>query len=103
MQGRCVDETDILENLFELARAAQFQIRAAGRLGPDDPPLTSGVCRLRGQLYIVLSAGESVPMQIDTLATALREHGGDFLQDRHLPPAIRELIDPAGTESFGSA
>ena len=69
-----VDEVDILEVLFELAGEAGFEIRAAGRLSPDDPPLESGVCRLRGQLYIVLSANESVSMQIEALGAALREH-----------------------------
>ncbi|MEE3328279.1 MAG: hypothetical protein VX252_13155 [Myxococcota bacterium] len=98
-----VDEADILEMLFELAREAGFEIRAAGRLSPDDPPLLSGVCRLRGRLYIVLSANESVPMQIEALASALRDNAAESLQNRHLPPAIRSLIDPPGSKPFGSA
>lgn len=88
-----VDEVDILEALFELASEAGFEIRAAGRLSPDDPPLESGVCRLRGRLYIVLSANESAAMQIHTLAAALREHAAEILENRHLPPAIRSVID----------
>lgn len=98
-----MDEADILEALFELARDEGFEIRAAGRLAPDDPPLLSGVCRLRGQLYIVLSANESVPMQIEAMASALRENAAESLQNRHLPPAIRVLIDPPGSETHGSA
>ena len=98
-----MDETELLEVLFELARNAGFRIRPAGRLGPDDPPLSSGVCRLRGELYIVLAASESLPMQIETLAAALREHANPLLEDQHLPPAVRALLDPAGNESFGSA
>ncbi|RPG07101.1 MAG: hypothetical protein CBC32_010285 [Proteobacteria bacterium TMED72] len=98
-----VDEADILEMLFELARDAGFEIRAAGRLAPDDPPLLSGVCRLRGKLYIVLSANESVPVQIEALALAIRENASETLQNRHLPPAIRDLLDPAGSKPFGSS
>ena len=89
--------------LFELARDAGFEVRAAGRLAPDDPPLLSGVCRLRGKLYIVLSANESVPVQIEALATALRENAAETLQNRHLPPAIRDLLDPPESKPFGSA
>ena len=88
-----VDEVDILEALFELASEAGFEIRAAGRLALDDPPLESGVCRLRGRLYVVLSANESAAMQIHTLAAALREHAAEILDHRHLPPAIRSVID----------
>lgn len=98
-----MDEADILEALFELARDEGFEIRAAGRLAPDDPPLLSGVCRLRGKLYIVLSANESVPMQIEAMASALRENAGESLHNRHLPPAIRALIDPPGSKTFSSA
>lgn len=98
-----VDESDILEVLLDLAESAGFQVRPGGQLGPDDPPLASGVCRLRGQLFVVLSANESVPMQIDTLAGALREHASSLLESQHLPPAVRAVLDPAGRESFGSA
>jgi len=88
-----VDEVDILEALFELAGEAGFEIRAGGRLSPDDPPLESGVCRLRGQLYMVLSANESVSMQIEALGSALREHASELLDQRHLPPAIRSVLE----------
>lgn len=98
-----VNEADILEVLLDLAESAGFEVRPGGRLAPDDPPLASGVCRLRGRLFVVLSANESVPMQIDTLAGALREHAAPLLESQHLPPAVRAVLDPAGSESFGSA
>lgn len=98
-----MDETDILEVLLDLAEAAGFEVRPGGRLAPDDPPLASGVCRLRGKLFVVLSANESVSVQIDTLARALRENALPLLEGQHLPPAVRAVIDPAGSKSFGSA
>ena len=44
------------------------------------------------------SAGcaDSVPVQIGTLAGALRDHAAEFVEGRHLAPAIRAFLDPRG-------
>jgi hypothetical protein len=93
-----MDESQILQTLFELAGEAGMKVRAGGsaKLGEDLPPLASGVCKVRGELWVVLAAGDSVPIQIETLATALRSHAADLIEERHLPPAVRTFLDPPG-------
>jgi hypothetical protein len=100
-----MEEVEILEHLFALAREAGLRVSIAGRgqIGADDLPLASGVCRVRGQIFVVLSGAEPVPVQIQTLAAALREHAADLLTTRHLPPAVRERIDPEGPDDSTSA
>ena len=93
-----MEEVEILEVLFELAREAGMRVNIAGRgqVGVDNLPLTSGVCRVRDQVFVVLSVAEPVSVQIEVLAMALREYAGELLEDRHLPPAVRIYIDPVG-------
>ena len=93
-----MDEAQILEHLLELAGEAGMKVRAggSGRLGDDLPPVASGVCRVRGELWVVLAEGDGLLIQIDTLADALRTHAAQFIEDRHLPPAVRTFLDPLG-------
>ncbi len=93
-----MDETQIFEALLELAAEAGMKVRLGGRgkLGEDLPPVASGVCRVRGELWVVLAASDSVPVQITTLAQALREHAAEFVESRHVAPAVRAFLDPQG-------
>ena len=81
--------------LAALAREAGFELRRGGeRVGDTDLPLHSGVCRLRGRIWVVLATGDSTEERIATLADALRNHAADWLESRYLPPAVRErLVD----------
>lgn len=90
-----MEEVDVLECLLEVAAAADLHIEIAGRDARSDPerPLTSGVCRVRGQWWVILSSGEPVSAQIGMLAKALKAHAYDVLEARHLPPAVRAVID----------
>jgi len=100
-----MEEAEILENLFALAREAGMRINIAGRgqIGADDLPLSSGVCRVRDQVFVVLSGSEPPSVQIETLAGALREYAGDLVAERHIPPAVRDRIDPEGRSDSTSA
>jgi hypothetical protein len=91
-----MDESQILESLLELAAEAGMRVRMGGGVAPEEnlPPLASGVCRLRGELWVVLSSRESPAVQIEALASALRDHAGSLLESRHLPPAIRNYLEP---------
>ncbi|MDG2334257.1 MAG: hypothetical protein P8Q97_08555 [Myxococcota bacterium] len=93
-----MDEAQVLEALFELAGEAGMKVRLGGRgnLGEDLPPVASGVCRVRGELWVVLAGSDSVPVQIETLAGALREHAAEFVEARHMAPAVRVFLDPRG-------
>ena len=50
--------------------------------------------KLKGKVFVMLSSVDPVAIQLEILAGALREHAADFLEERHLPPALRELLDP---------
>ena len=94
-----MDEAQILEVLLELAGEAGMRVRVGAGEGASDelPPLASGVCRLRGEWWVVLARSDSLPVQIETLASALREHAADLIGERHLAPAVRAHLDPEGT------
>ena len=84
----------IHEELLALARSAGFDVRrSSGRLGQDaDLPIASGVCRVRGAIWVILSAAESLEERSDVLAGALKLHAGSLLEDRYLPPAVRARL-----------
>jgi len=90
-----VDEKDILEMLLELAREAGMRVEVAGRdaQGADSLPLSSGVCRVRGELWVVLASHDAVGVQIGTLGDALRTHAFELIEARHLPPAVRAVLE----------
>jgi len=86
----------MLELLTGLAEEAGIAVRVA-RAGDSELPPRSGVCRVRGQLVLVVSAAEPVEARIDAVAGVLRTHGAEWLEGRFLPPAVRERIDPRGS------
>lgn len=95
-----MDEAQILEVLFELARDTGIEVRIAGRTprGAEEPPLSSGVCKVKGVVWVVLSGAESVAVQIDVLAGALGRFASAEVEDRHLPPAVRARIERQNPE-----
>lgn len=84
----------IHEELLALARSAGFDLRtSSGKLGRDsDLPVASGVCRVRGSIWVILSAAESLEERSDVLVEALTAHAGSLLEDRYLPPAVRARL-----------
>lgn len=93
-----MDEAQILEVLLELADEAELKVRTGrgARLAEDLPPMASGVCRVGGQWWVVLSTSDSLRVQIETLAAALRDHAAELIEERHLAPAVRHYLDPMG-------
>jgi hypothetical protein len=84
----------IHEELLGLARSAGFDLRnSSGKLGRDsDLPVASGVCRVRGSIWVILSATESLEERSDVLVEALTTHAKPLLEDRYLPPAVRARL-----------
>ncbi len=85
----------LLRELLDLAQAAQLtvrSIRGAGE-GAVEPGAASGVCSVRGEVWVVLSASDPVADQLAVLSGALREHRAEFLEGRYLPPAVRESLE----------
>ena len=87
-----MDPAEVLAFLVELSREAGLQVRSAGA-SPAEPPLRSGVCRLRDGIFVILAAGDPVEDRIAALTQALREHRPAALEGRYLPPAVRERLE----------
>ncbi|MGI9591362.1 MAG: hypothetical protein ACR2P8_08340 [Myxococcota bacterium] len=82
-------DSEVLAALVELAGEAGLRIRTARGAVDAGPLATSGVCRLRGEMVIVLVLDDPLADRIAVVAAALREHAGAWLEDRWLPPALR--------------
>jgi hypothetical protein len=91
----------MLDLLVGLAEEAGIAVRIA-RGGESELPPRSGVCRVRGRLLLVVCAAEPMEARIESVAAALREHGGGLLEERFLPPAVRERLDRTGALPRGS-
>ena len=85
---------ELLAALIELAEGAGLRVRRAEGEA-EGGPLASGVCRVRGELFVVLVASDSEEDRIAVLARALRNHAAPALETRWLPPAVRARIDAA--------
>ena len=85
---------ELLSQLVDLARAAGLEVRemsgSGGREG--DLPTGSGICRVKGGIWILLAGTDSLDERIDVIAGALNAHAGDFLESHYLPPALRERL-----------
>ena len=91
-----MDAAAILDRLIELAQEAGLRVRVipASAAREGERLLESGLCRIGGQWWLVLSAGEPIDARIESSVRALRQHvGSAWLDDRYLPPAVRERFD----------
>ena len=84
--------SDLLERLSELAREAGLEVRElrAGAEGDSSP--ASGVCRVRGETWVLLAASDALEKRVEVLARALKTHAGHILEGRYLPPAVRQRL-----------
>jgi hypothetical protein len=89
-----VNQAELLVQLVELAEAAGLRVRAIrGTSGAEgEPAAASGLCRVRGELWIVLSNNDSLEDRVAVVAAALRREASEWLQSRYLPPALRDRI-----------
>lgn len=92
-----MEPSEIMAVLLDLAREADLEVRS---VGPDSgeagaPPLSSAVCRVRDSFWVMLSSADPVAVQLDVMASALRQYAPEVIGDRFLPPAVRALLEPA--------
>ena len=89
-----MNQGELLQRLVELAEAAGLRVRPIrGTSGSDgEPAAASGLCRVRGELWIVLSNNDSLEDRVAVVAAALRREASEWLQSRYLPPALRDRI-----------
>jgi hypothetical protein len=86
-----VEPAEILDRLVELAREAGIDVRVLARGAGVSPE--SAVVKVRGEVWVVLAEADLPAQRIAVLARALSEHAGELLQDRYLPPALRDLLE----------
>ena len=89
-------ESEILEDLVALAESAGLPVQRVprGRATEGGPPVASAACRFGSQWRIVLVASDTLEARIVVVAEALREHRREWLEARHVPPALRQHLDP---------
>jgi hypothetical protein len=84
---------ELLDQLADLARAAGLEVREIrGAAGEGELPAGSGSCRVKGKIWVLLAASDSLDERIDVLARALATYAREFLESRYLPPAVRERL-----------
>ena len=90
-----MEPSAILDVLLDLAREAGFQVRPVGRGGlePGESQPGSAVVKLKGDVWVMLSSVDPVAIQLDVLAGALRDHAEELIESRHLPPAVRSVLE----------
>ena len=99
--GLGLEPSAILERLVGLAEEAGVAVRQI-RPGEGEPLPRSGLCRVRGRLLLLLSSADPLDARIEAVASALRAHGGRLLEERFLPPAVRDRLDRAAPIPGGS-
>ena len=82
--------SELMERLTALAGEAGLKVREVR--ADAEPPTASGVCRLRGEIWVLLVAADGLERRVDVLAGALKTHAGAILEGRYLPPAVRERL-----------
>ncbi|MEE9281067.1 MAG: hypothetical protein V3V67_12910 [Myxococcota bacterium] len=89
-----MESAQLLQALVELAREAELEVRTLGLAGGSEPEVTapSAACRVRGEVWVVLSRADPLEVRLEVLADALKTHRGDWLEQRWLPPAVRERL-----------
>ena len=89
-----MNQAEVLQRLMELAEAAGLRVRPIrGTSGAEgEPAAASGLCRVRGELWIVLSNNDSLEERVAVVAGALRSEASEWLQSHYLPPALRARL-----------
>lgn len=95
-----MDGQALLDALLELALECELRVQELPAQAPLEgiSPAASGLCRVRGRSWVLLSPAEPLERRIEILGTALRELAAETLRDRYLPPAVRERVFLGGSE-----
>ncbi|MGH0029710.1 MAG: hypothetical protein ACQGVC_07960 [Myxococcota bacterium] len=96
-----MDERDLLEALVELAAETGLAVQRVSRQPVFEglSPSSSGTCRVKGELRVLLSDSDPPAARIGVLARALARERGERLAGRYLAPALRECLDRAAEDA----
>ena len=85
-----MEPAELLTHLVALAGEAGIRVRAAAGA---EAALESALCRVRGELWLVLVPSDPLEHRIRVVVRALREHAPALLEERWLPPAVRARVE----------
>ena len=86
-----MDDMAKLSAMLDLAEELGLAVRPMPASAQGEDTSAGAVVRLRGKEVVFLDASAAAAEQIAVLASALRGRGE--LQQRFLPPEIRQLLD----------
>jgi hypothetical protein len=93
---RAMDTVQLLEALLQLAVDAGLEVRLVGPSASGEGELKvlggSAVCKVRGEIWVVLATNDPISEQIALLSDTLKSHAGDYIEGHYLPPALRECL-----------
>ena len=90
-----MEAVEILESLLGLAEEVGLEVRILRGQNNAEPEFspTSACCRVKGNVWVVLSPNDPVDLHIEVLAAGLKSQAGAVLESRYLPPAVRKALD----------
>ena len=90
-----MEAAEVLESLLILAGEVQLEVRILRGQNHSEPEFapTSACCRVKGEVWVVLSPNDPADLHIEVLAAALKSEAGAALEERYLPPAVRRALD----------
>ena len=85
----------LLEALAVLAAETGLVVQRVGGQPAFEglSPSSSGVCRIRGEVRVLLSDSDPLVARIQVLARALQSRCGAELEGRFLAPAVRQCLE----------
>lgn len=95
-----MDSQALLDSLLELASDCGVRVEELPPRAPMEglSPADSGLCRVRGRSWVMLSPTDPLERRVEVLAAALRELAAEALEGRYLPPAVRECVFLGGNK-----
>jgi hypothetical protein len=95
-----MEPSQLLETLLELADSVGLAVQRVGRQPAFEglSPSSSGTCKVRGKVRVLLADSDPLEARISVLARALREDAGEALEERFLPPAVRACLEAAAPD-----
>ncbi len=90
-----MEPVDLLGALLDLAEEVDLEVRVLRGQNPAETEFTptSACCRVKGKTWVVLSPNDPVDLHIRILAAALKSEASAQLDERYLPPAIRDALE----------
>lgn len=90
-----MDEAALVEALLALADEVELEVRVLRGRNPAEPDFSpsSSTCRVMGKFWVVLSPNDPAKLHIRVLCEALKSEAATALEERYLPPAIRDALE----------